>query len=92
MGARDVAQELAQTVPDSPRPAQLFGEISTPRGDRPQAQGIEQGVHQLEIFLDQRKVGEAEMALQDRGADGARPPAAARSFEQRVRALRLGGR
>jgi serine/threonine protein kinase len=62
-GAREVVYEFERAAPDSPRPAQLFAEISRLEQIRRRQQGIEQGVQQLEVFLGQRKLAEAEMAL-----------------------------
>jgi hypothetical protein len=58
-----VALEFERLVPDSPRPAQLFTEISRFEEVHRRQQGIEQGIKQLEVFLAQRKRGEAELAL-----------------------------
>jgi len=62
-GARDVALEFERLLPDSPRPAQLFNEISRYEEVHRKQQGIEQGIQQLETFLAQKKRGDAELAL-----------------------------
>ena len=61
--AREVALEYEKLLPDSPRPAQLFNEISRYEEVHRKQQGIEQGVKQLEAFLTQKKRSEAELAL-----------------------------
>jgi serine/threonine-protein kinase len=61
--AREIALEYERLMPDSPRPAQLFNEISRYEEVHRRQQGIEQGVKQLETFLAQKKRGEAELAL-----------------------------
>ena len=53
--------------------------------------GIEQGVRQLEVFLDQRKAAEAEMALRILVQMAPDHPQR-HQFEQRLRALKLGAR
>jgi len=91
MAAREVALELERLVPDSPRPQQLISEISRLEDIYRRQLGVEQGVRQLETFLDQRKVAEAEMTL--RIVLQMAPDHPQRGhFEQRVRALKLGGR
>jgi serine/threonine-protein kinase len=91
MGARDVVLEFERTIPDSPRPALLFAEVARFEEVHRKQQGIESGIRQLETFLDQRKAAEAEMALKivlQMAPDHPQRNA----FEQRVRALKLGGR
>ncbi len=90
-GARDVALEFERLVPDSPRPSQLYSEISRLEEIHRKQQGIEQGIRQLEIFLDQRKSGEAEMALRILVQMAPDHPQR-HNFEQRVKAIKLGGR
>jgi len=91
MGAREVVLEFEQSIPDSPRPAQLFAEISRLEEIHRRQEGIEQGIRQLEIFLDQHKAPEAEMALRILVQMAPEHPQRS-NFEQRVRALKLGGR
>jgi hypothetical protein len=62
-GAREVALEFERLLPDSPRPAQLFTEISRYEEVHRKQQGIEQGIQQLETFLAQKKRSDAELAL-----------------------------
>lgn len=91
MAAREVALELEHMAPDSPRPQQLISEISRLEDIYRRQLGVEQGVRQLETFLDQRKVAEAEMTL--RIVLQMAPDHPQRGhFEQRLRALKLGGR
>ena len=91
MGARDVALEFERHVPDSPRPPALYSEISRLEEVFRRQEGIEQGVRQLETFLDQHKAPEAEMALKILVQMAPDHPQRA-NFEQRVRALKLGAR
>jgi hypothetical protein len=91
MGAREVVLEFERLAPDNPRAQQLYAELSRLEEVDRKQQGIEQGVRQLETFLDQRKTAEAEVAL--RIVVQMAPDHPQRStFEQRVRALKLGGR
>jgi serine/threonine-protein kinase len=87
--AREVVLEFERALPASPRPAQLFAEISRFEEIDRKQQGIEQGMRQLEAFLAQGKANEAEMALrilQQMGAEHPRLP----QLADRVRALRGG--
>jgi serine/threonine-protein kinase len=86
-GAREIVLEFERAVPDSPRPAQLFAEISELEQAEKKQQGIEQGVRQLETFLGQKKVAEAEMTLKILLQMAPNLPDRAR-FEARVKALR----
>ncbi|MEO7793908.1 MAG: protein kinase [Thermoanaerobaculia bacterium] len=61
--ARDVVLDFERSIPDSPRPTLLFNEISRLEEVHRRQQGIEQGVHQLEGFLRQKKRSEAELAF-----------------------------
>jgi len=89
MAARDVVLEFERSVPDSPRPAQLYSEISRMEEIHRKRQGIDQGVRQVEAFLAQRKPAEAELALKILlQMDPDHPQRAA--LEQKVRALRSG--
>ena len=85
--AREVVLDYERAVPDSPRPAQLFAEISEHEQAEKRLQGIAQGVRQLETFLVQKKVAEAEMALRILVQMAPDLPDRAK-LEQRVRALR----
>jgi hypothetical protein len=91
MGARDVVLEFEHALPDAQRPAQLYSEVARFEEVHRKQQGIDAGIRQLETFLDQRKAAEAEMALKivlQMAPDHPQRHA----FEQRVRALKLGGR
>ncbi len=89
MAARDVVIEFERTVPDSPRAAQLYAEISRLEEIHRKRQGIEQGARQVESFLAQRKVPEAELALKILLQMDPEHPQRAQ-LEQKVRALRSG--
>ena len=87
MGAREVAQEFGAALPGSPRPSQLISEISRFEEVHRKQLGIEQGVRQIETFLDQGKAAEAEMALRILVQMAPDHPQRY-NFEQRVKALR----
>jgi hypothetical protein len=89
MAAREVVLEFERTVPDSPRPAQLYAEISRMEEIHRKRQGIDQGVKQVEAFLAQRKAPEAELALKILLQMDPEHPQRAQ-LEQKVRALRSG--
>jgi eukaryotic-like serine/threonine-protein kinase len=91
MGARDVVLEFERSLPESPRPPALYSEISRLEEVFRRQEGVEQGVRQLETFLDQHKTAEAEMALKILVQMAPEHPQRA-NFEQRVRALKLGAR
>jgi len=88
--ARDVIYELERELPDSPRPAALFAEVSRLEEIDRRQQGIEQGVRQLEGFLAGRQLAEAEMALKILNQMAPDHPRLAQLGE-RVRALRGAG-
>jgi hypothetical protein len=87
MGAREGILEFERAVPESPRPAQLFAEVSRMEEIHRKQQGIEQGVKQVEAFLAQRKAAEAELALKILIQMEPQHPQRAQ-LELRVRALR----
>jgi serine/threonine protein kinase len=89
MAARDVVIEFERAVPDSPRAAQLYAEISRLEEIHRKRQGIEQGTRQVESFLAQRKTPEAELALKILLQMDPEHPQRAQ-LEQKVRALRSG--
>jgi serine/threonine-protein kinase len=91
LAAREVVLEFEQAIPDSQRPPQLYSEIARLEEIWRRQVGIEQGVRQLETFLDQRKTAEAEMALRILVQMAPEHPQR-HHFEQRVRALKLGAR
>jgi serine/threonine protein kinase len=86
-GARDLVLEIERVAPDSARPAQLFSEVSRLEEVHRKQQGIEQGIRQLESFLADNKVAEAEMALRVLGQMAPDLPQLA-ALGARVRALR----
>lgn len=61
--AREVVLEFERILPDNPRGAQLYNEVSRYEEVHRRQQGIEQGVRQLETFLAERKRPEAELAF-----------------------------
>jgi len=84
---RDLVMEIERILPDSSRPGQLFAEITRLEEVQRHQQGIDQGLKQLEAFIAQRKIGEAEMALRILG-QMAPDLRELRELELRVRALR----
>jgi hypothetical protein len=91
LAAREVVHDFEQAIPDSQRPQLLHSEIARLEEVYRRQIGIEQGVRQLEVFLDQRKTAEAEMALRILVQMAPEHPQR-HHFEQRVRALKLGAR
>jgi len=85
--AREVVLEFEAAVPSSSRPAQLFAEISRLEEIDRRQQGVEQGLRQIETFLAQRQLAEAEMALKIVAQMAPDEPRVARLGE-RLRALR----
>ncbi len=85
--AREVALEFSRAAPDSPRPAQLFAEVSRLEEIHRKQQSIEQGIQQLEKFLADGKLSEAEMTLKIVVQMAPDHPQRTH-LEQRVRALR----
>lgn len=63
LGAREIVLDLERAVPEYPRTAQLFNEVSRYEEVHRRQQGIDQGVRQLESFLAAGKRAEAELAL-----------------------------
>jgi serine/threonine protein kinase len=62
-GAREDAQEMAQTVPASPRPAEMFAHIERLESEHRKEQAVEQGVKQIEGFIQKGDAAKAELAL-----------------------------
>ncbi|MES1242983.1 MAG: protein kinase [Acidobacteriota bacterium] len=62
-GAREDAQEMAQTVPASPRPAEMFARIERLETEHRREQAVEQGVRQIEEFIQKGDAAKAELAL-----------------------------
>lgn len=62
-GAREVALELEKVAPASRRPAAMFAEISRAGDAASRRRSVVVGLAQLESFLDEGRIGEAELAL-----------------------------
>jgi serine/threonine protein kinase len=62
-GAREDAQEMEQTVPASPRPAEMFAHVERLETDHRREQAVEQGVRQIEDFIQKGDAAKAELAL-----------------------------
>jgi hypothetical protein len=63
MGARDAAVELGKAFPSSPRAAEMFSEIERLEAEHRHEQAVEQGVHQIESFVEAGNAAMAELAL-----------------------------
>ncbi len=61
--ARDVAQELGKAQPGSPRATAMYSEIERLESIHRRQQAVEQGVHQVEAFIEQGDAAKAELAL-----------------------------
>jgi serine/threonine protein kinase len=61
--ARDVAQELGKAQPGSPRATAMYNEIERMEAIHRRQQAVEQGVHQVETFIEQGDAAKAELAL-----------------------------
>jgi serine/threonine protein kinase len=61
--ARDVAQELGKAQPGSARATAMYSEIERLETIHRRQQAVEQGVHQVEAFIEQGDAGKAELAL-----------------------------
>jgi hypothetical protein len=79
--------EFERELPDSPRPAHLYAEVSRLEEVQRKQQGVEQGLRQLERFLAERKAAEAETTLRILTQMAPDLPQLAQLAE-RVRALR----
>jgi eukaryotic-like serine/threonine-protein kinase len=62
-GAREVAGEFQRAVPDDPRPSELLSEVSGLERDAERARAVEQGVAQVEGFIDRGDAAQARLAL-----------------------------
>lgn len=89
MGAREVVLEFEKEVPNSQRPAQLFAEVSRLEEIGRRQEGIAQGLKQLEAFLAERRLAEAELALKVLVQLDPEFPQRVQ-VEQRLRALKQG--
>ena len=61
--AREDAQEMETTVPASPRAAEMFGHIERLESEYRKQQSVEQGVRQVEDFIQKGDAARAELAL-----------------------------
>ncbi|HEY2738521.1 MAG TPA: protein kinase [Thermoanaerobaculia bacterium] len=62
-GAREAAHELGVAAPESPRAAEMFTEVERIEGAQRREQAMEQGVKQVETFVEQGDAARAELAL-----------------------------
>lgn len=61
--AREAAQELEKALPASPRAAAMFAEVGRLEAIHQRQQAVEQGVHQVETFIEQGDAPKAQLAL-----------------------------
>ena len=61
--ARDAALELQNAVPSSPRAAAMFAEVERLEAIHQRQQAVEQGVRQVETFIEQGDAPKAQLAL-----------------------------
>lgn len=61
--AREVAQELGKAQPGDKRAAAMFAEIERLETIHRRQQALDQGVHQVEAFIEQGDAAKAELAL-----------------------------
>lgn len=61
--AREDAAEMGQTVPASPRSAEMFAHVERLEADWRRQQSVEQGVRQIEDFIQKGDAARAELAL-----------------------------
>jgi serine/threonine protein kinase len=61
--ARDSAYELGKAVPQSPRPVAMLAEVDRLEADHRKEQALEQGIRQVETFVEQGDAAKAELAL-----------------------------
>jgi serine/threonine protein kinase len=61
--AREVALELEKAQPASPRKAAMYAEVERLEAIDRRQQSLEQGVRQVEAFIEQGDAGKAELAL-----------------------------
>jgi serine/threonine-protein kinase len=62
-GAREAAHELGVASPASPRAAEMFAEVDRLEAAQRREQAMEQGVKQVETFVEQGDAARAELAL-----------------------------
>jgi outer membrane PBP1 activator LpoA protein len=63
LGARDAAGEIGKSFPSSPRAAEMFSEIQRLEAEHRHGQAVEQGVRQIEGFVETGNAAMAELAL-----------------------------
>jgi eukaryotic-like serine/threonine-protein kinase len=63
MSARDAAGELGKSFPSSPRAAEMFSEIERLEAEHRHEQAVEQGVRQIDGFIEAGNAAMAELAL-----------------------------
>jgi serine/threonine-protein kinase len=61
--SREIARELGAALPASPRAGAMFAEIGRLEAIQQRQQAVEQGVRQVEAFIQQGDVAKAELAL-----------------------------
>jgi serine/threonine protein kinase len=61
--AREAALELEKAIPASPRAAAMFAEVGRLEAIHQRQQAVEQGVHQVETFIEQGDAPKAQLAL-----------------------------
>jgi hypothetical protein len=61
--AREAAQELGDAFPASPRAAEMFNEVERLEAEHRREQAVEQGVKQVETFVEKGDAARAELAL-----------------------------
>ena len=61
--AREAASDLERAAPSSPRVARMFSEIEGLEAAHRRERAVEQGVRQVETFLEKGDVAKAELAL-----------------------------
>ncbi|HKV08102.1 MAG TPA: protein kinase [Thermoanaerobaculia bacterium] len=63
LAAREAVHELGKAVPQSARPASMLAEIDRLEAEHRKQQALEQGVRQVELFVEQGDAPKAELAL-----------------------------
>jgi serine/threonine-protein kinase len=61
--ARETAVELGKTFPASPRSTEMFTEVERLESEQRREQAVEQGVQQVETFVEKGDAAKAELAL-----------------------------
>jgi serine/threonine protein kinase len=62
-GAREAAQEMEQAAPASPRAGAMYAEVERLESIHQHQQAVEQGVRQVDAFLEKGDLANAELAL-----------------------------